>query len=191
MVAKTFDYERDFDLSLKFKELVEDLRPFNYETISDATVLQCVSITLSGECNKKAILKIQKEPFIDIWNDVIDAIERTVEYFKYFYRIPVSQLLPYNALIVPFTYFSYYQKDKPTGNKQKYLQDYFWRCSLSGRFSSSVETKLSQDVKRIDLILKDELSRYEWTVDLSKEFSKQLENYTVFSDSFEYAGSNL
>ena len=108
MVAKTFDYERDFDLSLKFKELIEDLRPFNYETISDATVLQCVSIILSGECNKKAILKLQKEPFIDIWNDVIDAIERTIEYFKYFYRIPVSQLLPYNALIVPFSYFFYH-----------------------------------------------------------------------------------
>lgn len=170
MVAKTFDYERNFDLSLKFKELVEDLRPFNYETISDATVLQCVSIILSGECNKKAILKLQKEQFIDIWDDVIDAIENTVEYFKNFYRIPVSQLLPYNALIVPFTYFFYHHKIKPTGNKQKYLQDYFWRCSLSGRFSSSVETKLSQDIKRIDLILKDELPRYEWAVDLSKEF---------------------
>ena len=40
MVAKTFDPNRDFDLSVKFKDLIENLKPLNYETISDATVLQ-------------------------------------------------------------------------------------------------------------------------------------------------------
>jgi hypothetical protein len=170
MVAKTFDYDKDFDLSEKFNELIDDLRPLNYETISDATVLQCISIILSNECHKKAILELSKERFIDIWADAVDAIERAVEYFKYVYRIPVSQLLPYNALIVPFSYFFYNHKDKPTGHKQKYLADYFWRCALSGRFSSSVETKLSQDIKRIDSILKDELPKYDWTIDVSEEF---------------------
>lgn len=170
MVAKTFDHDKEFDLSEKFKELIENLRPLNYETISDATVLQCVSMILSGECNKQAILKLSKEHFIDIWDDVIDSVERAVEYFRNFYRIPVSQLLPYNALIVPFSYFFYFHKDKPTGSKQKYLLDYFWRCALSGRFSSGAETKLSQDIKRIDMILKDELPKYEWTIDISEEF---------------------
>ena len=183
MVAKIFDNDRNFDLSEKYKELIEILSPRGYETISDATVLQCVSIILSKECTRKAILKLQKEHFIDIWNEVVDSIERTVEYFRNFYRIPVSKLLPYNALIVPFTYFFHLHKDKPTGNKQKYLQDYFWRCSLSSRFSSAVETKLSQDIKRIDLILKDELPQYDWSVDLSEEFIK---NNGWFSTSSSY-----
>ena len=188
MVAKTFDHERDFDLSEKFKELIENLRPLNYETISDATVLQCVSIILSGECNRKAILKLSRERFIDIWNDVVDSIECTIEYFRNFYRIPVSQLLPYNALIVPFSYFFYFHKDKPTGNKQKYLVDYFWRCALSGRFSSGLETKLAQDIKRIDLILKEELPRYEWTVNVSVEF---IQNNGWFSAGRSYIKSIL
>ena len=98
--------------------------------------------------------------------------ENAVEYFISYYRIPVSQLLPYNALIVPFAYFFYYNIDKPTGIKQKYLQDYFWRCALSGRFSSSVEAKLGQDVKRIDAILNDELPKYDWSIDISEESMK-------------------
>lgn len=170
MVAKTFDAESNFDLSEKYKELIENLRPLNYETLSDATVLQCISSFLSGECTKKRILKLDKHDFINCWNRGTDAIERAVEYFINYYRIPVSQLLPYNALIIPFAYFFYHHKDKPTGEKQKYLQDYFWRCALSNRFSSSVETKIAQDVKRIDLILKGELPKYEWAIDISEDF---------------------
>ena len=169
MVAKTYDSERNFDLSEKFQELIERLRPLNYETISDATVLQCISIFIKKDCTRKEILKLSKTEFIDTWDKGVDAIEATIEYFRNYYRIPVSQLLPYNALIVPFAYFFYHNIDKPTGVKQKYLQDYFWRCALSGRFSSSVETKLGQDIRRIDSILREELPKYDWTIDITEE----------------------
>ena len=170
MVAKTFDFDKDFDLSEKYKQLIEKLGRVDYETISDATVLQTVSIIITGECKKQAILRLDKNKFIETWNDAADAIEQTVEYFRNYYRIPVSQLLPYNAMIVPFAYFFFKHKDKPTGNKQKYLRDFFWRCSLSGRYSSGMESKLAQDVKRIDKILADKLPSYDWPIDSSAEF---------------------
>jgi hypothetical protein len=170
MVAKTFDPEQNFDLAERYKKLIEDLTPINFETISDATVLQTVSIILEKECAKKQILKLNKYKFIKIWDDLVDSMERAIEYFRGFYRIPVSQLLPYNALIVPFAYFFYHHKDRPTGNKQKYLQDYFWRVSLSGRYSSGLEGKLAQDIKKIDLILNDELPKYDWGIDISPDF---------------------
>lgn len=170
MVAKTFDAVRGFDLAEKYKELVENLAEVDYETISDATVLQTVSILLEKECKRKIILKLDKRRFIDIWNDAVSAIESAVEYFRGFYRIPVSQLLPYNALIVPFAYFFYHHKDKPTGDMQKYLQDFFWRVSFGTRYSSAVESKLAQDIKRIDTILSGELPRYDWPVNTSSDF---------------------
>lgn len=188
MVAKTFDAESNFDLSEKYKNLIERLKPLNYETISDATILQCISTFISGECTKKRILKLSKVDFINCWEKGIDAIERAVEYFKNYYRIPVSQLLPYNALIIPFSYFFYNHKDKPTGDRQKYLLDYFWRCALSGRFSSSVESKIAQDIKRIDLIIKNQLPKYEWGIDTSKEY---IQKNGWFSASRSYIKSLL
>lgn len=172
MVAKTYDYDQNFELSEKFNSLIENLENVDYETISDANVLQIISLILTKECKKKVILKLKKEDFIEKWSDVVSAIESAVDYFRGFYRIPVSRLLPYNALLVPFAYFFYYHKDKPTGVKQQYLQDFFWRVSLSARYSSSVESKLAQDIKRIDRILKDELPSYDWPIDLSPEFIK-------------------
>lgn len=170
MVVKTFDVESHFNLAEKFDELIERLKTVNYETVSDATVLQTVSILLKKECKRKVILKLDKNRFIKIWDDTVDSIEKAVAYFRENYRIPVSQLLPYNALLVPFAYFFYHHKDKPTGDIQKYLKDFFWRCALSGRYSSAVESKLAQDIKRIDKILNNTLPEYDWSIDTSKEF---------------------
>lgn len=52
------------------------------------------------------------------------------------------------------------------------MQDFFWRVSLAGRYSSSVESKLAQDIKRIDKILKNELPDYDWPINFSTEFIK-------------------
>ncbi|MDD5457738.1 MAG: DUF262 domain-containing protein [Candidatus Margulisbacteria bacterium] len=172
MVAKTFDSEKNFDLAEKYQALIENISEIDYETIADATVLQTVSTLLTNECSKKQILNLKKQNFIDIWDEAEDAILSAVEYFRNFYRIPVSQLLPYNALVVPFAYFFYHHKDRPTGDKQRYLQDFFWRSSLSGRYSSSLESKLAQDIKRVDKILKDDLPRYDYAIDTSPEFIK-------------------
>jgi hypothetical protein len=54
--------------------------------------------------------------------------------------------------------------------QQKYLQDLFWRISLTGRYSSGVEGKIAQDVRKIDLILEGKQPKYEWSVNVSKEF---------------------
>jgi hypothetical protein len=183
MVAKTFDQEKQFDLSEKFQELIDNLKPLNYETISDATVLQIIAVILSKECKKQVILRLDKKDFIETWDRAKDAVERTVEYFRNYYRIPVSQLLPYNALIVPFAYFFFYHPDNPNGDKRKFLEDFFWRCALSGRYSSAVESKLAQDVKRIDQILLGELPSYDWAIDTSDEFIK---NNGWFSASRSY-----
>lgn len=183
MVAKTFDAERDFDLSVKYDELIEKLATVNYETIPSSTVLQAVSVCLVKECSKKQILKLNRKEFIDIWDKVIIAIESVIDYFRSFYRIPVSQLLPYDGLLIPYTYFFYKHKDKPLGKKQEYLQDYFWRTVLNSRFSNSLETKVGQDIKKMDLILKEELPKYEQGVDISIE---SLSNNGWFSTGTAY-----
>lgn len=166
MVAKTYDMERNFDLSAKYDELIERLSNVNYDTIPASVVLQSVAMCIDKQCTKKSILKLDKNEFIDNWDKVADSIERTVDYFRTFFRIPVSNLLPYNSLIVPFTYYFYHHKDKPLDAQKDYLQDYFWRASLSERFSNATEQKLANDVKGIDDILNNKEPKYDFQVDI-------------------------
>ena len=136
MVAKTYDVHKNFDLTEKFDALMEKLERIDYETILGVTILQIVSLIMTGECTKRDILSLEKEGIIDIWDKVADSVECAAEYFRNYYRIPTFKLLPYNSLLVLFAYFFYHHKDKPLGNKQKYLEDLFWRISLSDRYSA-------------------------------------------------------
>ena len=178
MAAKTYDEAKKFDLSEKYDTLVENLSNVDYDTISSSTVLQAVSVCLVKECTRKSILNLEKQKFIDIWPQVESAFESAVDYLRSFYKIPVSQLLPYDALLVPFTYYFFHHKDIPAGLQQDLLQDYFWRCVLTSRFSSAAETKLTQDVKQIDKILNDEQPVYDVPIDISAEF---IRNHGYFS----------
>ncbi len=175
MSAKTYDEDQNFDMAERFEILITGLNSkkekisettlssVGYDTISSSVILNILGLILSKnkECKRKTILQLDKQEIIDIWDEVISALKESIDYFRSVYRIPVSAILPYDSLLVPFSYFFYYQKSGIKGNQVKFLEEFFWRMSLSFRYSSSTESKLSQDVKRIDKILAGERPNYD------------------------------
>lgn len=168
MVAKTYDAPRNFDLDEKYRELMQELAAVKYDTIAPATVLQTVSTLITKECTRPHILKLNKRDFIDTWDTAVESIKKSVDFFRA-YSVPVSNLLPYNALIVPFAYFFSKHPNHPEGEIKQKLEDFFWRCSLGYRYSSSVEGKLALDIQKIDRILEGEMPKYEWRVDVTNQ----------------------
>lgn len=172
MVAKTFDVHRNFDLEEKYRELILELTPAKFDTIAPATVLQTVSILITKECTRTHILKLSRSDFINAWDIAIESIKKSVDFFRA-YGIPVSNLLPYNALIVPFAYFFSKHPDHPEGRMKHMLEDFFWRCSLGYRYSSAVEGKLAVDIQKIDKILNGEMPKYEWRMDVTPQLVRE------------------
>lgn len=162
MSAKTYDEPQRFDMQVKWEDFIKELKEIKYEGISSSVVLSLLALLLSRtkECKRKTILALDKQSIIDSWDSVISALKDSVDYFRTTYRIPVSQLLPYDSLLVPFAYFFHVNNGKPDGNQRKYLEEFFWRISLSSRYSSSTESKLAQDIKRIDQILSGQRPDY-------------------------------
>lgn len=162
MVAKTYDEKKKFDLLEKYNHLInnsnseKDLESVGYETVPDTTVLQCVSAYLVKQVRRRDILKLNKTKFINSWDTVKDGIFYAVDYLRKSLSVPVSGLLPYSAILVPFSYFFIKMKGKrPTNIQNKLLKQYFYWASLSERFSSGAEGKIALDLKRMDRILKE------------------------------------
>lgn len=162
MSAKTYDEELKFDMQDRFQKLIKELTNCKYDTISSSVILSVLGLILSKnkECKRKIILQLDKQKIIDSWDNVISALKDSIDYFRSVYRIPVSSILPYDSLLVPFAYFFFVNKEKPKGNQIKYLEEFFWRMSLSYRYSSSSESKLAQDIKRIDEIISGNRPNY-------------------------------
>lgn len=173
MVAKTYDPVVGFDLAERFQGLVEELQEIDYETIHESNLLQLLAVFLGKDAKKKTILRLNKDQVIATWPFVVDGVKHAIDYFRSAYGIPVSRLLPYPALIIPFAYFFHHHKKNPSGNKAKYLEDFFWRVSLSGRYSQGLEGRLVQDIARIDHILANRKPSYDWAVDVSTAFIEE------------------
>ena len=170
MVAKTFDHDKNFDLAEKTNCLIEDLADHDYGTLPDIVFLQVASVIMTKECKKQDILQLNKQKFIETWPTTEDAIRSAVDYFRSSLLVPVSQLLPYKALLVPIAYFFAKHPAPPTGEMHDRLRDFFWRVSLSGRYSYSLETRLAQDIHMIDDILEGKQPVYDYPVRPTKEF---------------------
>lgn len=157
MCAKTYDEDLRFDLFEKRNVQLEKWENVNYNTVPHQTVLQVMSLCIQKSCRRRDILNLDKKTFINIWEDVDKAFDAAIDYMKSYYGIPVSKLLPYDALLVPVVYYFYFNKKKPTGKNALRLQDYFWRCILTKRFTEGVEGKLATDcINVIGAILRDE-----------------------------------
>ena len=190
MVAKTYDEQQGFDLSREYKCLIdsngasEDLEDVKFETISPSTVLQCIAADICKRVSQKDILRLDKWEFIEKWQRVKDGIFAAVDYFRTHLRIPASRLLPYENLLIPFTYFFLRKNDsQPDSDQDKWLRQYFWWASLSRRFGVSTNSRIEEDLKRMDGFLAKTPQSYQGErVSLNLEDLKEAEFRT--SDAF-------
>jgi len=54
------------------------------------------------------------------------AIKSAVDHFRTAYRIPVSALLLYDSLIVPFAYWFFIKRHEPSGDDHLRMRQFFW-----------------------------------------------------------------
>jgi len=168
MVAMTYDEAKGFDLALKYDELLngsdeidKSLAKAKFDTVPAATVLQAVAAITTDSIRGKDILKIRRNKFIANWQPMVSSMFTAVDFIRTKLHVPVSQLLPYASILVPFTYFFHKNSNKrPTEIQAKLLKQFFYWVGLNWRYSGSTETKMAEDLKKMNLIIKGKSPRY-------------------------------
>ena len=181
MVAKTYDQNQKFDLAEKWGQLKDYLGEVGYETISPMTVLRTVALIAERDCQKTTILKMDRKKFIQYWDRTEEAIKAAVDYFRDTCRIPVSKLLPYDALVASYAWFFSRQNTPPDDEQTKLLQDFFWRVALSQRYTSSLESKLAEDTHHMEAFHGKKAANYHarWGVNASADYVIEHGNFSI------------
>jgi hypothetical protein len=162
MVAKTYDEAKKFDLAEKY-ELLRDgsddekecLTSAKFETLPESIIMQCVAAITLRAVRSKDILKIRRETFIDKWEPMKASLFTAIDFIRSELRVPVSQLVPYPALVVPLVYFfNATANKKPSIEQVRLLEQFFYWAGLTERYGSSTESKMSEDFNKMDAIVK-------------------------------------
>jgi hypothetical protein len=171
LVAKTYDEAQNFDLAEKYDELLEGsddekecLAAAKFDTIPESIVMQCVAAIVLKAVRGRDILKIPRKTFIANWEPMKRSLFMAVDFVRSELRVPVSQLLPYPALLIPLTYFFHgYDNKKPDHTRVLMLEQFFYWAGLSYRYSSTTESKIAEDLNKMDLIVDGNVPSYALT----------------------------
>ncbi len=168
MVAKTYDQEHDFDLAERYRQLMssdggeKSLETAGYDTIPPDTILQCVAAIVCDSIRRQDILRINRAEFIEAWDETKSGVFSAIDYLRTHLGVAVSRILPYNVLLVPFSWFFYKKKGKSYSNKEhRLLRQYFYWASLTNRFNSGVGTKIEADLGKMAAILAGNQPKYD------------------------------
>lgn len=176
MVAKTYDEAKHFDLAERYEVLRDGtdeekkcLWESKFETLPESIIMQCVAAITLRAVRSKDILKIRRDTFIDKWEPMKSALFMAIDFVRSQLRVPVSQLVPYPALMIPMTYFFHTTNNKkPTNEQARLLEQFFYWVGLTERYSSATESKIGEDFNKIDSITKGEnpiYSNHELSID--------------------------
>ena len=169
MVAKTYDEAQGFDLAERYETLRdgsdedrECLAAAKFETLPASIIMQCVAATTLKAVRSRDILKIKRETFINSWEPMKRALFMAIDFIRSELRVPVSQLVPYPAAVVPLTYFFHKIGNKKANNDQaRRLEQFFYWVGLTERYSGATESKLAEDFNRMEVIAKGKPPRYQ------------------------------
>lgn len=194
MVAKTYDEALGFDLAEQYEILrdgsddeKECLAAAKFETIPATIVMQCVAALTLRAVRSRDILKIPRQVFITNWDAMKQSLFMAIDFIRSELRVPVSQLLPYPALLVPLTYFFHTNGNKKPSHLQvRRLEQFFYWVGLTERYSASTESKLGEDFNRIDAIVKGHAPAYP-SSELSVEAGRIAETWFSAGNAYSKA----
>jgi hypothetical protein len=161
LVAKTYDETQSFDLAEKYDLLVsgsdedkECLSEAKFDTVSEAVITQCLAAIILKAVRSRDILKIPRATFIANWEPMKKSLFMAVDFVRTELRVPVSQLLPYPAILVPLTYFFHKNGNKkPDLERVSLLEQFFYWAGITYRYSSATNSKIAEDLIRMDAII--------------------------------------
>jgi len=152
VVANTWD--KEFKLKDKINNLNKEFVK-TFGEIKNEVFVQAICLIQKKQCNRAYQLKLKKEDFKEIWDEFSEALKKSIDFLKNNLGVKTFDIIPYPSLVPMIVYFFYYNKSMDNYQKEK-IEEWFWKCSFSERYSSSTLTKMGEDRNIFDKLINNE-----------------------------------
>ncbi|WP_086642643.1 DUF262 domain-containing protein [Acetobacter sp. DsW_063] len=142
----------DFDLRSKFDDLSSEIDGEGYaELASDPDLLlKCAAAVIADESTAHAVVALKGSDVRDKFSNLTLGIKGAVEFLKKQCGVASLKVLPYRTMLIPLVRFFSTDNENgfhPSGNQLSTLRAWFWISCFSRRYSNSVDTALTTDIR--------------------------------------------
>ncbi|WP_414837406.1 DUF262 domain-containing protein [Candidatus Nanosalina sp. VS9-1] len=178
-------WDEDFDLRERIDEdLMEKLDDKGFGEIDRGAVTQALALNIEGNCSTSTQRNLETEKVKENWKDTKDAIIRAVNYLQNNLGVKQASFIPYEGMIPVLSYYMFETENHSieAGHKT-YIDRWFWQTAVSGRYSSSTQTTMTDDRKLFDRIIAGE--------DVEIDFPPQVNKEKLISTNIKKSSSGL
>jgi len=109
-------------------------------------LVRCIVSIATNQAKFDNVSRIPVPKLKAAWELTKKGVQNTINFLKNNAFVDSSALLPSQMLLVPLVYYSSQNDLSKTPETEKGFLNWFYNAAIWGRYSSSMETKLSQDL---------------------------------------------
>lgn len=172
-------WSTDFLLQTQFEELSDEIEPFGFSDMGADTnlLLRCCSAVLTKDASPKALMELNGENVRKNFDLITNGIKYAIDYVRTNFKVERLANLPFSTQLVPLCVLFAVPGNKEAAyndEQRQRINRWFWRSSLSRRYSSGVLRNLKTDIEEM-ANLRDgkETKLGEFPVSISEEFFRE------------------
>ena len=168
-------WSKDFDLRDLITIFNEEPAIKLWGKIDNEIFTQSLSLNISKDCVKTHQLSLKNEECKDAWKRTTECIRLAIDFMKNQWGIQGVEIIPYQNIIPVLQYYFFITDESSVLPEHKQaLTDWFWTLTFSNRYSSSTLTKMNNDARWIEQLVKDSSITRVFTVKLLLDDLKKI-----------------
>lgn len=128
-----------------FEEFVDECIKKDFY-LDENFLARCLISIATKQAKFDKMSKISLVELKNTWNLTKKGIQNTINFLKNNAFVDSSALLPSQSLLVPLVYYSSKKELCATPESEKGFLSWFYNAAIWGRYSASMETRLSEDL---------------------------------------------
>ncbi len=168
-------WSQDFDLRDRISDFNNEPAIQMWGRIDNEIFVQSLALNISKDCVKTHQLALKNEECKDAWKRTTECIRLAIDFMKNQWGVQGVEIIPYQNIIPILQYYFFITKGSTVLPEHKQaLTDWFWTLTFSNRYSSSTFTKMNNDARWIEELIKDSTAARIFTVKLVLEDLKKI-----------------
>ena len=154
-------WTEDFDFRKRVDLLNERFVQHGFGKLDGTVYTQTFALALKDNCTTAAELDLQTDQIRHAWSRVIRALDLAVDFATNNLGVKRAEYLPYRGVLAVLACFFYHAPTSALSTSQmEGLWNWFWRVTLSERYSSTSPSRMAADAQELRLMIDGRKPRF-------------------------------
>lgn len=150
-------WTEDFNFRKRIAHLNQKFAQDGFGALHETIYTQTFALILKDNCTTAAELSLETGEIVEAWNRVVSALRLAVDFVVSNLGVKRSDYLPYRGILVVLAYCFYHAPHSAlSAREREALWNWFWRVTLSERYSSTSPSRMAEDAKKLRALIDGE-----------------------------------